>query len=317
MAYKDYANELMGYVPSFSFLLAQKAVNRAWRDIKESRLWSFLMLEGSIIVPNAITAGTVAVTQYSDQVTGSAAALAAWTGVQNPLITQRQFRVLTGPVYSIIAFDDVNGVLTLDKPYMGITQAVATYQIYQCYYEAPVADFLRWITVTDPTTPRNFKLRWDRAKVEKMDPQRTSMSFPYVLMPFKTNAATNVPIFEMWPHPLTSLGLLTMCQRRGTDFVLPTDALPPQIPEDLLMTRARMKAYQWAIANVGRYPELRGVSWVFVLQEAGKEFAGMLQKIHVQDEETFSQNFIVPDNSESYIGPIDANFMQSHGDWWS
>jgi hypothetical protein len=315
-SYNEFANELMGYVPSLSFLLAQKAVNRAWRDIKESRLWSFLVVEGVITVPSAISTGSVSVTQYSNSFTMNATAITALAGLNNPVITFRQIRIGQGPVYSITTYDDVSGIGTFDKVYMESTSGAASFNCYQCYYPAPVTDFLRWITITDPTISTYFKLRWDRARLDKMDPQRTSTGTPYALVPFKTNATTGVPLFEMWPHPQTAVGLLTMYQRRGVDFSAGSDSLPPQIPDDMLMTRARIKAYEWAIANVGRYPELRGVSWVFVMQEAQAEYAKQLQKCHIQDEETFSQNFIVPGDGEGYLGPVDAKWMQSHGSWW-
>jgi hypothetical protein len=109
MAYLDYSSELVGTVPKFSFLLAQKAVNRALREIYESRHWGFLMSEQYLIVPDAVQTGSFAVTQYNNQVQANAAAIAALNNLNNPLITKRQFRAGQSGIYNITAYDNGPG----------------------------------------------------------------------------------------------------------------------------------------------------------------------------------------------------------------
>jgi hypothetical protein len=317
MAYLDYSSELVGTVPKFSFLLAQKAVNRALREIYESRHWGFLMSEQYLIVPDAVQTGSFAVTQYNNQVQANAAAIAALNNLNNPLITKRQFRAGQSGIYNITAYDNVNGLMTLDRPFLEATAAASSYLVFKCYYDAPMADFMRYIVALDQSIPRYFKLRWDRQFLDRKDPQRSTQSDPYVLASFKTDPTTNVPIHEMWPQPTVKAAIFTLVQRRGTPLVNPTDAPPPAVSDDLLMYRAKIKAYEWAMANVGRVPELRGVSWQFLIQEADAQYRGLLKEAQRNDEENFQNLFIRPSDSECYMGPIDGKYLQSHdGPWW-
>jgi hypothetical protein len=122
LAFVDYSSELMGTIPKLSYLLAQKHVNRAWKKIRDSRHWSFLMLDTDIIMPSAVGAGTASVTQYTASVQFDATAKAALLNLANPVITKRQFRVAQGPVYSITAYDNVTGIATLDRLYIQATE---------------------------------------------------------------------------------------------------------------------------------------------------------------------------------------------------
>lgn len=322
MAYVDYANELMGYVPKVSFLLAQKAVNRAWRDIRDARLWSWQIVDDVMIMPQVVSAGFAAVTQFSTQVTANAAAKAVWDVLGlTPPITQRQFRVNNGPIYSIVAYDNAAGIATLNRKYVEATAAAASYSLYQCYYAAPVKDFVRWKSVYDPITPRRFKLRKTMRELNMVDPQRQNFGTAYALVPYKvdalaTSSTFGFPMFEAWPHPQTLIGVNVLYQRKGADFVAPTDALPAGIPDELLFYKARQRMYEWAEANKGRFPELRAGNWAFLMGQAEAEYKMMLQTVKLKDEESFSEDFIEFDDGDSF--GIDAKYMQSHDvdNWW-
>src|SRR5687768_3904637 len=117
MAYQDLWNELLAYVPSLSQFLAQRFVNRAWREIRQMKAWSFLLEEGFLIVPAKITAGTVSVAQFSKTVTPNAAAIAAFNAAgTHPLLGERQFRISPGSrVYNIDTWD--GATLTLKEEF--------------------------------------------------------------------------------------------------------------------------------------------------------------------------------------------------------
>ena len=97
--------------------LVKTYVSRAWLDVQRAYLWSFLWGDAVIPTPNPIGAGTVTTTIGSPLVIPDATALAAWStaGLVNPLTT-RQFRIGTGTIYNIIAFDNVK--ITLDKAFV-------------------------------------------------------------------------------------------------------------------------------------------------------------------------------------------------------
>lgn len=312
MNYNELASEIMGTVPKISYLLAQRCVQRAWRDIRDERHWSFLIVTSQIIIPSAIQVGLVTVTQYTDTVTFDATAMAAFVGLANPVITKRQFRVNSGPIYSITAYDGGTGIATLDRVYTEAT-GVRTYMVYQCYYDAPIADFKRFITVQETANGYWLKLRKTMAELNKRDPQRGSQGYPPGwVVPYKTDMTTGMQSFELWPQPTSQGVLQCYMQRRGLDFSADTDAPPFQISEDALLQKAKIRAYEWAMVNVGRFPELKGVSWQFAITEALASYKTSIQADKLQDEEAFSQNYVVPDDQDCFLGPLDAKYIQSH-----
>lgn len=324
MAFVDFTNELVGMVPKLPVPLAQKCVNRAWRDIREARLWSWLAAITVFEIPAQIQTGTVSVTQYSATVVGNAAASAAWLGLTNPLITFRQFRVAAGAVYSIIAFDGVS-TLTLDRVYEEGTNAAANYQIYRCYYSPPNDDFLRWASVIDPTNGyfiTGGKLHLPREWLDMRDPQRTvanaGSQLPYILANYKfgtVGSIQNVPYFELWPHPITSLAyaMIALYQRKGTDMAAPTDDIVSQIPQEVLMERAKYHAYEWGETHKGSDPELAPVNFMNLRREANKEYQLQLMKAQKQDNETYVQNLVLKQiRGLGLAGIIDSNWLQRH-----
>ena len=136
--------EMRGAVPKYSAGLARTHLQNAWSDIRNMTGWSFQLFSGGFGTPGLTNAGTVTVTYGSDQVTGDAAASAAWlaASIPNSLLTQQQFRVNVGTIYNIIAFDGVS-TLTLDRPYYDKSAGSGqNYSIYQPYIVAPYEDFL-------------------------------------------------------------------------------------------------------------------------------------------------------------------------------
>ncbi len=309
MAFEDYATELLGYVPKLSILLAKKHVNRAWRDIRDSRRWSFLIQEMVLQAPGQITAGSASVTQFSTQVvldaTAAAAVIAAIV-VGNPPITDRQFRVANGPLYNISSFNGVN-TLTLERAYQEQTNATASYLIYRCFF-AVSSDFRRWVSVFDPVN--NYRMRREnlsrtKEEVDRADPQRGSFSTPIWMAAYRN---VTQPVYEMWPHPVSQISYIALYERRGINFAA-GESLPAAIPEDLLLDRARYHAYQWAMTQ----PNPDGIDWKVLLLEAKQSYSEQLNKSKLVDEETFLQNFS-EDESGLRPFPIDANWLQSH-DW--
>ena len=127
MALLNMVGELTGTIPGLSPLLAEKYIVRAIDDICNERNWSFLVTDGVVVCPASITAGTVALTQYSEDITLDAtasAAIAAQIAVGAvPGIQALQIRFgstpTTGGIYSITAFDATvpTAVVVISGPY--------------------------------------------------------------------------------------------------------------------------------------------------------------------------------------------------------
>ena len=318
MAFQDYAREIAAEIPKISIFLAEKAVNRGWRDIRDERAWSFLVAESVLVAPNVINAGTALVTRFSNSVVADATASIQWiaAALATPPLVARQFRVTNGgPIYNIAAFNGVD-TITLDRVYQEATAPLAQYQIYRCYYAAPSADFVRFVSVYDPSNGYPLRLHWTRAEFDRRDPQRGAQGQPYFVGSYKVDATSGIPLYEMWPHPTFAQAYMCIYQRQGVDFVSATDALPAIIPESLLRCRSLYRAYQWALANAGRFPELRDVDWRYLMDQSKQEYMTALAKTKKQDSEIFLTNWHIPKNARYFMSPIDANYAQSHDVWW-
>lgn len=312
-------NELLSSVPRVDALFAQKCVNRAWRDIRDSRRWSFLCSELVLTAPDAISAGTVTATQGSANVVLDAAAQLALVGLANNQIVERTFRAGTsGHLYNIIGYVAPN--LTLAYGYNGPSVAGSIYSIYQPYYLAP-ADFLSWVSVIDPYSPiPPFNTTTTREELDVWDPGRGVLGQPHVLAQYRYEAnlaGSNPPIldrhrFEMWPGPIQFRQYPAIYQKKGADLVA-GQAQPSIIPDELLMSRARYIAYEWANANQGKHSELKGTNWMNLRQTANEEYQRLLAQASRQDEEIFLQNYPLPYGRSIHLG---STYWQNHAPIW-
>jgi hypothetical protein len=73
--------------------------------------------------------------------------------------------------------------------------------------------------------------------------------------------------------------------RRGTDLAAPTDTVPIQIGEDLVLARARYYAYEWAEANKDQTPRAQGPDFRFLMGQAQDLYTKLLTKYRRQDKE--------------------------------
>lgn len=316
--YRQLYSELSGYVPKLSPQLAQTLVNQAWKDVKDSRLWSFLRGYTMLEAPALIDAGTASVTQYSTSVTLDATASTAVTGLSNPVLTLRQFRQSGGTIYNITAADftaPAAVVLTLDQPFQSSTNATASYQIYRCYYSPPSSDFKRWESIIDPTNAYQFTdVNWTRKEVDAADPQRSSQGMPYYMATYgmmTIGGDAYVPAYEMWPHPVYQIGYPAAYEKAGTDFTSGSGTLPEQISRETVSFRARYLAYEWATANTGRHQELQGTNWLALRSSVNRDYMESLASDERNDEEIFLQNWVTPGYNKP-PWPVDSAWMQSH-----
>jgi hypothetical protein len=294
--------ELRGSVPKLPITYTKTLINRAYRHIREANLWSFLLMDSAWASPPLVNAGTVTTVQGLAALTFDATAKAAINAAGTPysLITQRQFRIASGGIYSIIAYNSATGVMTLDRPYMETGGAGQAYQIYQVYYIAPVKDYLTFITVRNMQMFLNMDLTKSRQWVDMKDPQRSFYAFPTVVVPYQydrrgegtatPSSSLGYQLYELWGQAITQFTYQCYGIRRGVDLANPTDELPIAIPEELVLAKAREFAYEWAEANKDMVPRATGPDFRFLMGKAQSDYKALLIQSRREDKE-FANNW--------------------------
>lgn len=318
MAFRDYCAELAGSIPHLPFPLAQTYINRAWKDIIDLRLWSWLIGSGDIVTPAMINTGTVEVTTGSTTIIPDATALAALTAaglsLSGPLGVGRQIRIglstSAGPLYTITDYD--GATITLDRVYANESGTGLAYMVYKAYYAAPDTDFLAYETITNMATGyviRGKNLYWDQYRLNSIDPQRGSLSETYQLAALRVDS-TGRPITEWWPHPTQLMVYNCIYRKRGAALSATVD-LPATLPDTLLLSRALIHAAGWAQANVPTWAELGQTNWVMFEQSMRKRFAEQLIQCIKADDELMP---VLPftKNPRGNDFPLGGQFAQSH-----
>lgn len=325
--FTDLVNELVGSIPRLPQPHAAQIINKSWSEIRQLRLWSFLTANSlQLFVPAAVQAGTISPTFGLNTIAVDATAAAAFNalGLNPPLAgvigVGRQIRVgslaqggtPTNPMYSILSWDSVN-TLTIDRPYGETTGTLLPYQVVKAYYVPPVADFVRYFSITNASTGytiRGKRLYYTEDTLNAIDPQRGGQGDAYILAYWGTNSLGQ-PVHELYPNPVNPSTYLCFLQRRLFDLS-PSIDLPP-VPyglKDLLLDLSKMHAAEWALANVGTYPELAQTNWVAYtqLKQAGyKENRMMCIK---QDDEISP---LIPFlQGTGYDFPLGGAFLQGH-----
>jgi hypothetical protein len=138
--------------------------------------------------------------------------------------------------------------LTLDRVFNEQSSSTGSGLVYRVYYEPLSQDFDRIDFLADPILGYEFAIDIrDRAELDMIDPRRGSVGQPYRLYFHHFNPTTGLPVYEMWPGPTAQRAYTVAFWHKGTSFSADTDALPPRVAEELLLMRARILAYEWAM----------------------------------------------------------------------
>lgn len=341
MAYADLCAELSGTLPGLSGFLAENFILRAYRKVRDARLWSFLIGDGSISCPAALMTGTFSITQGNPTITSvDPVTVAAVTPLLAQITTQQirlQATGQTSQIYRIVSA--VAGpplALTLDRPVQEPSNTGSAYLLYRCYVTAP-PDFLRWISVVD--MQHGWPLTLDRTSwaFDKVDPQRASLGQAMYLGSYQTDPnqelvqADVTKWYELWPGPVQGQQFYYRYRRRGQDFTNPGDVQNAVIPDDLILQCALgFYAYPWCAANPGHFPALAKTNnWMALIQSItrpptrgvpGGIYYEMLQDAKRQDDNSMMQSVwnrghgLRPASGDrSGVGyPIDADYIQQH-----
>ncbi len=298
--------EIRGCVPKLPYAYAKTLVNRAWSTVRQSALWSFNLYTSSWTSPPLVSSGTMTATTGSAAITFDATAITALNASQiaapYSLITQRQVRVASGGIYSLIFYNPGTGAATLDRPWGDVGGAGLAFQLYQVYYAPPYRDHLAWMSARNTQFFYYLGLDMTRTELDSRDPQRTWYVWPTEVVPFgidvrgqgtpTPSATLGFPLFELWGQPIAPYVYQMYGIRRGVDLVAPTDTLPVQVGEDVVMAMARVYAYEWAEGNKGMAPRNVGSDFRFLSSQAAAIYAKLLNQYRREDREFVSNYFI-------------------------
>lgn len=316
ITFQSLYSRVMGDVPRIPLNKAQQCVQDAWRDINESRLWSFNIQETRLLVPGLTSAGTATVTYGSNQVGFDATAQAAIAAIPPyTLITKQQFRVQQGDIYNITAYNPGTGVATLDEIYADASAASTGYQIYQCYYSVTPpnnATFQAWESIMDPINGYTFKkVGLRKADLDMIDPYRQSFDNPVYAAAYKLDPNGNM-LYELWPHPTVQQPYQCLYRTNGGNLVSDSDTLPPQVTRNVVEARALWYAAQWGELNKTIVPGAQGVNFIKIMELAMADWNYWMDRLWTSDEDAVLSYWIRYDPCDKSPGLDTGLYLQAH-----
>ncbi len=341
MSFNTMARELLGDIPGISLPYAQTLLNEALKLIYDEQRWSFQVKENGWLTPGLLggwqpdlsyrSPGTMSVNPYSTTLYGDADATILWGSLTGrPFLTEQQIRVPAYSLYNIVAYyapgdnpEDPTtpfATLTLDRPWMEPKQVNAVYMIYQAYYPTGSETFRKFGTIRDTTNNAwvNFWQR-DQTWLSVNDPQRTVFDIPTYAVPYEVdhrpNSATfGEMLYELWPHPLSTLPYTYTYLHQGPLMKKTTDTVPYPLNEELVKWRAKEMGYLWKESQKGDNLERgSGADWRFLAQEAHAQYMSRLKTVKLLDGglgdlywTKFNRTPLTNDGYETMIGTLNV-----------
>jgi len=179
--------------------------------------------------------------------------------------------------------------LTIDRPWTDPIQQSGVYMLYQPYYVAP-PHFVRWIAIRD-TTNNNEMDFWSKTQIDlaKEDAERTVFDEPLYVVPLGSDqrqgsATYGQSIFELWPHPISTLPYTFHCLCNWPPLQYPTDTLPYPLTDELVKERAYEMAALWKEGQRGDEMERgSGANWQFLAKAHHEEYVDLLKHCRIMD----------------------------------
>jgi hypothetical protein len=180
--------------PGVPALVVREWAQDAYIDACDYYSWGFLRTE-AFLTTLATRETTVGVTQGSATVTAGGTFVASDAG--------RQFRIGTGPIYTIRTYTDASTIV-LDRTYQADTNASATGTILSAYAVMP-ADFGRFLMTWNPYEQRIIPWWYNQDQLGIADPARTiSDSGPRFLVAYAPSGESSTlgqVRYEYHPSP--------------------------------------------------------------------------------------------------------------------
>lgn len=283
-------------------LLCQYWARTAYQKICDRKNWSFLRAESQFLI-NASKSGTCDVTRGSATVSGGTLAYAASDA-------GRQFRVGSGPLYTIIAADATT--YTLDRVYGGTTATATTGLVLDALLTVP-ADFRRFIAVIDPVNNWQLHLWVTEDELNTWDAARTSTGTPWAVVSRKY--ATAGPLegriqYELWPFATAQKNYPYFYQRGPEALQDDTVLLGPlSTAGSLLVTLALAEAAEWPGTEDRRNPYFNPA----LARMKRDQAESYVNRLEVMDEEIYMTWLETISRITSYsFAPVDSRFIQNH-----
>lgn len=210
--------------------------------------------------------------------------------------------------------------ITLDRLFRESTNADIQMILARRYYSPLSTDFARLDHIYDPIL--GYEFGWeigDPDEIDRIDAQRTATGNAYRVFYREFDQDTALPVYELWPTPSAQRAFTVQYWRKSGEFTSDTEALPPQIPEQLLLMRARILAYEWAM--VSDPDRDRRNSYANALGYVRSKYStegqpgrplGLLEQAKRKDKSIYRKAFIRAQRRRPAGYPIDSRFAQSH-----
>lgn len=315
MALIDMTSELTELVPGMSRIRAKKLINRSFKIVQDSCLWSFQLGQGGFSTPEVTTAGTISATLGLNTITGDATASAAWIAL--PLYwatTLQQIRAQGFSIYSVIAMDTTNPtavVLTLDRPFVDPLPFFTGvgYQMFQAYIPAPPR-FKRWLTIADMFNIWALDIWTARRTIDLADPARLYTSNPSMALGLgqdrrgagtvNASATLGQQLFELYPNPQTEISYQTYFVQEAPYLENNSDTLPHPIDENVVISKALTWAYRDAEARRDiMAAKGAGGNFMALKKEAEADFLTRLKTLRLMDRDAVDSYMV---NMKSIVG---------------
>lgn len=310
--------KLLSEIQSLPSELGLEFCNKALKEIYEEHSWGFLYERGFLRVPALINTGTVNVTKFSESIVASIelkAILNVITADDVSLIG-RQFRTFAGTIagsnffYTITDYDSGTGILTIDPFYQDSSDSTARFEIFKSLYTAPNLvvkdslgnilfdgiDFEEFEFISYPFTQRKLNLGANRAYLDKIDSSRQARGEPTTFVGYGQDSAGN-RLFELYPIPPNERVYQVLYKREGRNLE-PEDSIPSSLSYDLVLAKAKIKAYEWLIANGDKVGDKRSpnvyLQLIALVSNANSEnsYSRLLEKAIKKDESLYPQALI-------------------------
>lgn len=310
------AKKLKGELDVLPAASLRDRIKDALRTIYDEEEWGCFFVDSYIRTPAQIL-GTAAVVQFSTTITldsdTNALLLAATNSADKVQAEERQIRILS-PIqtdrafyYNITNYDSGTGELTIDKPFQDVDNSAMRVQIVKLYYNAPqinigtstspnmVIDFKRFEYIVSPMFNRRLVLDVTQEELNRIDITRIRTGDPQALIPKGIDANGDM-LYEMYPVPIFERVLRVQYLRTGLVPERETDTIPNFFSQKLVVEAAKLKGYEYIMANASKIPNLKSVTPFANLIAMGKspnsDYNKELAQIKKKDEELYPRAYV-------------------------